>query len=157
MSIGSKVSLRWPSSPSESTITGVWYCSARLNASTVTPKRSRTLRAASTGRSTSPCAEKIAWKRSDCSPLVGRPVDGPPRWTSTATSGSSAMVARPRISDLSDMPGPELTVMTFLPANDAPTHAPTLAISSSNCTTAPPYFQISRVMNCMTSVEGVMG
>ena len=47
--------------------------------------------------------------------------------------------------------------MAFLPANDAPTAAPMPAISSSACSTVPPYFQISRLRNCMISVEGVIG
>ena len=64
--MGSMISLRWPSSPSDKTMTGVWYCSAMLNASTVTRKTSRTDVAASTGRTTSPCAEKIAWNTSAC-------------------------------------------------------------------------------------------
>ena len=55
------------------------------------------------------------------------------------------------------MPGPEVAVIAFLPANDAPSAAPMPAISSSACSTTPPYFQISRVKNCMISVEGVMG
>ncbi len=112
---------------------------------------------ASTGRTTSPCAEKQAWKRSDCSLFVGMPVDGPPRCTFTQTSGSSAIVARPSISVLSDMPGPEVAVIAFLPANDAPTTAPIPAISSSHWIIAPPYFQISRPKNCMISDEGVIG
>jgi hypothetical protein len=89
--------------------------------------------------------------------LVGRPVDGPPRCTLSTTSGSSAMVARPSISVLSDMPGPDVAVIAFLPAYEAPTATPMPAISSSACSTAPPYFQISRVRNCITSVEGVIG
>src|SRR5512140_2208235 len=128
-----------------------------LKASTVIANVSATEVGASTGRTTSPWAEKQAWNRSDCSLLVGRPVEGPPRWTLTQTSGSSAIVARPSISDFSDMPGPEVAVIAFLPANDAPTTAPTPAISSSACSTVPPYFQISRVRNCMISVDGVIG
>ena len=51
------------------------------------------------------------------------PVDGPPRWTFTHTSGSSVTLARPSISALSEKPGPDVAVMDFLPANDAPTAA----------------------------------
>ena len=128
-----------------------------LKASTVVQKVSATLVGASTGRTTSPWAENAAWNRSDCSGLVGMPVEGPPRCTLTTTSGSSAIVARPRISVFSDMPGPEVAVIAFLPANEAPSAAPMPAISSSACSTAPPYFQISRLRNCMISVEGVIG
>jgi hypothetical protein len=61
------------------------------------------------------------------------------------------------ISLLRDMPGPEVAVIAFTPANEAPTAAPMPAISSSACSTAPPYFQISRLSSCMISVEGVIG
>jgi hypothetical protein len=128
-----------------------------LNASIVTGKVSATLVGASTGRGASPWAEKAAWNRSDCSLLVGIPVDGPPRWTLTTTRGSSAIVARPIISVFSDMPGPLVAVSAFFPAKLAPTHAPTPAISSSHCSIVPPYFQISRFRKCMISDEGVIG
>ena len=85
------------------------------------------------------------------------PVEGPPRWTLTQTSGSSAIVASPSISVLSDMPGPEVAVIAFLPAKEAPTTAPIPAISSSACSIVPPYFQTSRARNCMISEEGVIG
>ena len=48
----------------------------------------------------------ITCSRSACSVLVGRPVDGPPRWMSTTTSGSSTITARFIASLLSAMPGP---------------------------------------------------
>ncbi len=67
------------------------------------------------------------------------------------------MVARPMISVLRDMPGPLVAVIDFLPANEAPSAAPMPAISSSACSTEPPYFQTWSVKNCMISVEGVMG
>ena len=37
---------------------------------------------------------------------VGRPVDGPPRWTSTKTQGVSVMAARPMCSIIREKPGP---------------------------------------------------
>ena len=55
------------------------------------------------------------------------------------------------------MPGPEVAVIAFLPANEAPTTAPMPAISSSHCTITPPYFQTSRPKKCMISDEGVIG
>jgi hypothetical protein len=154
---GSTVSLRWAISWSERTITGLCRRSAMLKASTVTPKVSATLVGASTGRGASPWAEKQAWRRSACSLLVGMPVEGPPRCTFTHTRGSSAMVARPSNSAFRDMPGPEVAVMDFTPAKEAPTAAPTPAISSSACSMVPPCFQISRERSCMISDEGVMG
>ena len=59
--------------------------------------------------------------RSDCSVLVGSPVEGPPRWISATTRGISAIQARPRPSLISEKPGPAVPVIAFLPANPAPT------------------------------------
>src|SRR5213075_256464 len=73
----------------------------------------------------------MAWNRSDCSVLVGRPVDGPPRWTFTITSGSSVITARPIASVLRARPGPDDAVTPSEPANDAPIEAEIAAISSS--------------------------
>src|SRR5664280_3433374 len=125
-----------------------------LKAATVMPNVSATLTGASTGRTVSPCAEKTAAKRSACSGFVGMPVEGPPRWTSTHTSGSSATLASPSTSVLSERPGPEVAVMALTPANDAPTAAATPAISSSACSSDPPCFQISRPRYCMISDAG---
>ena len=50
-----------------------------------------------TTRGLSPWPPKQAMFRSDCSMLVGMPVEGPPRWTSTTTSGISAITAQPKI------------------------------------------------------------
>ena len=66
----------------------------------------RATAAATTGTGASPLRPNIACSRSDCSVLVGRPVDGPPRWMSQMTSGSSSDTARPIVSPLSAMPGP---------------------------------------------------
>ena len=41
---------------------------------------------------------------------------------STMTSGISAIDARPSNSDISERPGPEVAVIAFAPANEAPTH-----------------------------------
>ena len=64
----------------------------------------------------SPGAPNIACSRSDCSILVGRPVEGPPRCTSTITSGVSVITASPWNSVLSAMPGPEVIVSAVCPA-----------------------------------------
>jgi hypothetical protein len=56
-----------------------------------------------------------ACMRSACSVFVGRPVEGPPRWTSTITIGSSVAMASPMASVLSAMPGPEVVVMARAP------------------------------------------
>ena len=47
--------------------------------------------------------------------------------------------------------------MALRPANEAPTAAPMPAISSSACSSEPPYFQISRPRYCMISDAGVIG
>ncbi|OQB91713.1 MAG: hypothetical protein BWX86_01959 [Verrucomicrobia bacterium ADurb.Bin122] len=138
-------------------MTGVWNCSAMLNASTVISKVSATPIGARMGRTVSPCAEKAAAKRSACSRLVGMPVEGPPRWTLTQTSGSSATLARPRASALREKPGPEVAVMALAPPNEAPIAAATPAISSSAWRTVPPYFQISFWRYCMISEAGAAG
>ena len=59
-----------------------------------------------TTRGLSPWPPKQQIFKSDCSTLVGMPVEGPPRCTSTMTSGISAMEAQPSASVLSEMPGP---------------------------------------------------
>ena len=61
--MGSAVSLRCPISWSDRMMTGVWYYSARLNASTVIGNMSSALIGASTGRMTSPCAENDRLKQ----------------------------------------------------------------------------------------------
>ena len=92
------------------------YLIAMRLASSATQKQSPGEEAASTGTGASELRPKSAWKRSACSVFVGRPVEGPPRWMSTITSGSSTMVARPIASVLSAMPGPEVVVMASEPA-----------------------------------------
>jgi hypothetical protein len=57
----------------------------------------------------------ITWRRSACSVFVGMPVDGPARWTSMTTSGSSTMIARPSASDFRAMPGPDEAVIPIAP------------------------------------------
>ena len=44
--------------------------------------------------------------RSPCSGFVGMPVDGPARWMSQITSGSSSCIASPIVSCFRTMPGP---------------------------------------------------
>ena len=58
------------------------------------------------GSGASPLRPNIACSRSACSVLVGSPVDGPPRCTSTTSSGSSSATASPIVSLFSEMPGP---------------------------------------------------
>src|SRR5439155_5116765 len=68
---------------SESRITGVRYRTAIRAASSAIAKQSAGEEAATIGIGDSPWRPNIDSSRSPCSVLVGRPVDGPPRWTST--------------------------------------------------------------------------
>ena len=86
----------------------------------------------------SPWLPNITLSRSPCSTLVGWPVLGPPRCTSTTTSGISAMTARPMPSCFSEYPGPDVIVTATLPAYDAPIANAQAAISSSAWCTMPP-------------------
>ncbi len=69
-------------------------------------KQSAGERGATIGTGASPLRPNIAMSRSDCSVLVGSPVEGPPRCTSTMTSGSSRETASPMVSDFRATPGP---------------------------------------------------
>ena len=70
----------------------------RLRGRSRSSRRANGRRAPASG--TRRCGRTTACSRSDCSVLVGRPVEGPPRWTLTITSGSSSMTARPSASRL---------------------------------------------------------
>ena len=76
------------------------YFSAMRAASIAASKQCDGLYAATIGSGDSPWRPYIASSRSACSVLVGRPVDGPPRWTSMIISGSSRLIARPIVSRL---------------------------------------------------------
>src|SRR5438876_925083 len=96
------------------------YFVAMRTASIATSKQSVAVAAASTASGASAFRPCTACSRSDCSALVGMPVDGPARWESTTTSGSSVAIARPSISVLSAKPGPEVDVTPSAPAYAAP-------------------------------------
>ena len=89
-------------------------------ASTAAAKQSPGDCGATIGTGASPLRPNIAWSRSDCSVLVGSPVEGPPRWTSITSSGSSVITASPIASVFSAMPGPEVVVTPRWPAKEAP-------------------------------------
>ena len=63
--------------------------------------------------------------------MVGIPVDGPARWMSTITSGSSSATASPIVSLFRTTPGPLDVQTPSAPPKLAPSAAPTAAISSS--------------------------
>ncbi len=68
---------------------------------------------------------------SACCVRVGMPVEGPTRWTSNTTAGSSVKYAKPKNSFISDKPGPLVGVNARAPFHDAPSTMPIAASSSS--------------------------
>ena len=115
------------------------YVVAMRTASIAARKQSAGVFGATIGTGDSPLRPNIAWSRSACSVLVGRPVEGPPRWTSTMTSGSSSETARPIVSDFSATPGPDVVVTPIAPPKLAPRAMPMPAISSSACIVVTPW------------------
>ena len=98
----------------------------------------------------------MAWNKSACSVLVGRPVVGPPRCTLMMISGSSVITARPMPSPLSAMPGPLEAVTAIAPAKAAPIVAVMAAISSSAWNVRTSKF-LCRASSCRMSLAGVIG
>ena len=96
---------------SERRYTGVRYFSAMRAASIAAWKHCDGLEAATIGTGLSEFRPKSAISRSACSGLVGIPVDGPARWMSRIRSGSSSETARPIVSALRTMPGPDEAVI----------------------------------------------
>ncbi len=68
-------------------MTGVRYVTAIRTASNTASKQCEGVLAAMIGMGASPWRPYIACSRSACSVLVGRPVDGPPRWMSMISKG----------------------------------------------------------------------
>ena len=125
-------------------------------ASSAVSKQSAGDRGAMIGSGASPLRPNMACSRSACSVLVGRPVEGPPRWTSMTSSGSSSITARPIVSDFSEMPGPDVVVTPMAPLNAAPRAAPMPAISSSAWNVVTPNF-LCLLSSCRMSDAGVIG
>ena len=119
-------------------------------------KQSAGERGATIGTGASPLRPYIACSRSDCSVLVGSPVDGPPRCTSITTNGSSRETARPIVSAFSAMPGPDDVVTPSAPPNEAPSAAPMPAISSSAWKVVTPK-RLCLDSSCRMSEAGVIG
>ena len=84
------------------------------------------------------------------------PVDGPARWMSQMISGSSTDAARPIVSALRHMPGPDVVVTPSPPPKDAPSAAPTPLISSSAWNVRTPN-RFSLDSSCRMSEAGVIG
>src|SRR5882762_10311107 len=104
-----------------------------------TSKQSPAVAAAITGRGESALRPWTAWDRSDCSGLVGKPVDGPARCELISTRGSSVVIARPSAAGFIATPGPELDVTPSAPAKQAPIAEQMAAISSSAWKVSTPY------------------
>ena len=81
------------------------YLSAMRAASIAAKKQCVGLYAATIGSGASPWRPYMAMLRSAASVLVGRPVDGPPRWMSMRSNGSSRRTARLMVSLFSATPG----------------------------------------------------
>ena len=124
--------------PSDSRITGVRYLTAMRTASIAASKQCTGLYAATTGSGASPERPNRAMLRSAASVFVGRPVDGPPRWMSTISSGSSTRDGERDRLALQHHAGPLVVVTPRWPAKAAPRAMPTAAISSSACTVRTP-------------------
>ena len=119
-------------------------------------KQSAGLAGATMGTGDSPLRPNMAGSRSVCSVLVGIPVDGPARWMSQTIRGSSTDTARPTVSALSSMPGPDVLVTLSEPPNEAPRAAPTAAISSSAWNVRIPN-RLCLASSCRMSEAGVIG
>lgn len=132
------------------------YVRAMRAASIAASKQSAGVCGATIGTGASPFLPYIAWSRSACSVLVGRPVEGPPRWMSMISSGSSRETASPIVSDFSATPGPDVVVTPSAPPNAAPSAAPIPAISSSAWNVRTPKF-LWRDSSCRMSEAGVIG
>ena len=112
--------------------------------------------AAITGSGDSPWRPYSAIIRSAASVLVGMPVEGPARWTSTTTSGSSYATASPIVSAFRSMPGPLVAVTPRCPEKAAPSAMFTAAISSSAWIVRTPS-RWWRDSECSSSEAGVIG
>jgi hypothetical protein len=125
-------------------------------ASIALSKQSDGVDAAITGSGDSPWRPYRAIIRSAASVLVGIPVEGPARCTSTTTSGSSYATARPTVSAFRSMPGPLVAVTPRCPEKAAPSAMFTAAISSSAWTVRTPS-RWWRDSECSSSEAGVIG
>src|SRR5436190_10450973 len=96
------------------------YLNESRTASMAMSKQSAGVDGAITIAGHSPFRPQTAWNRSACSVLVGKPVEGPPRWTLIITNGSSVITARPIASCFRATPGPDVPVNPTWPAKLAP-------------------------------------
>ncbi len=88
--------------------------------------------------------------------MVGMPVEGPARWTSMITIGSSSITASPIVSAFRSIPGPLVAVTPSAPPKAAPSAIPAAAISSSAWIVRTPASRW-RASSCRSSDAGVIG
>src|SRR5438094_412195 len=86
---GSAIQLFMPRSRSDITNTSVWNCSANSNASWAMLKHSSAEHGISKMCLVSPWERNAVERMSPCEVRVGRPVEGPTRWMSQITPGTS--------------------------------------------------------------------
>ena len=132
------------------------YLIAIRAASIAASKQSPGVEAAITGTGDSEFRPKITISRSACSGFVGIPVDGPARWMSRISSGSSSVIASPTVSAFSTTPGPLEVETPSAPPKLAPSAAPTAAISSSAWNVRTPKF-LCRASSSRIPEAGVIG
>ena len=84
-------------------------------------------------------------------------MEGPPRWMLPTTHGVSVIIPKPMFSIMRLNPGPEVAVMDFTPAFDAPRIAAMDAISSSIWIYTPLICGRRQDICSATSVAGVNG
>ena len=132
------------------------YLSAIRAASIAAWKHCDGVEAASTGTGLSELRPNITISRSACSGFVGIPVEGPARWMSRISSGSSSMIPSPIVSCLSTIPGPAEVVTPSEPPKAAPSAAPTAAISSSAWKVRTPKL-LCRASSSRIELAGVIG
>ena len=132
------------------------YLIAIRAASSAASKHWPGVEAATTGTGDSELRPNMTISRSACSGFVGIPVEGPARWTSRITSGSSSVTASPIVSGFRTTPGPAEVETPSEPPKLAPSAAPTAAISSSAWNVRTPKF-LWRASSSRIAEAGVIG
>ena len=137
-------------------MTGVMKLTAMRTASKAMLKQSAGEHGGEDGTGHSPLRPNIACSRSACSVLVGRPVLGPPRCTSTMMQrqfGHHGQADRLGLEADARAAG---AVTPMAPPKEAPMAMPMAAISSSACRVlTPKRFRSARW--CRMSLAGVIG
>jgi len=94
---------------------------------------------------------------SACAGSVGKPVDGPPRCTSTNNAKAFPSCGVADVFHHQREAGPEVTVKAWRPPQTAPCNVIEAASSSSIWMKVPPTVGTREAKRSTTSVEGVMG